>query len=491
MEKETDEFLNKNEIEAGKHNILGKIEIETSDKIERGRTTFLYLSAVTANLLMLSCSSGFSWTSPVFTLLKKSNLEENPLGRQLTPLEESLITSLYCLGATAISPFAGKLADSLGRRRLLLWIAFPKVICLLVLAFATNIWIYYITRFLMGIVLGIVFTVLPMFLAEISELHNRGTVGSIMNIFINFGILYIFIIGPFLSVKALTLCSIIPLLLFIVLFGFFIPESPVFLVSKNRNQQALKALVKLRGKQQSQVQDELRKLSKMIENGRKQRTNISNIFKDRGLSKGVVISIMLPLLQQFAGIYAVLAFMGPIFDASATGLSTYVATNLVCTIRVVSTFITAALMERLGRKTLLLISSTGTGVSLVFLGLYFYFKNDLEYDMSLFYWLPVTSVITYMVFYNLGLSGIPFILPNELFPSHIKALASSVASFSCFTSSFVVTLIFPVLRESAGMAVCFWLFLGFTMFGTIYIYIAVPETKGKMPTEVQEYLNNK
>ncbi|KAG5894119.1 hypothetical protein JTB14_004057 [Gonioctena quinquepunctata] len=492
MEKETDEFLTKNEVRVCNNKNVERFELEPADKaLEKSNNTFLYISAVTANLLMFACSSGFAWTSPALTSLKKSDAEVNPLGRPVTSLEESWITSLYCLGATAASPFAGKLSDIFGRKRLLLALAFPKIICLLVLAFATDIWIYYVTRFLMGLILGTVFTVLPMYLAEISELHNRGTVGAILNIFVNSGVLYVYIIGPYSSVKVLTLCCIIPLVLFLISFGFFVPESPIYLVSRKQNQLALKSLIQLRRKTDSQVQNELGKMVKMIETGRQQKGGISDLFKDRGYRKGLLICTVIASLQQFAGIYAVIAFMGPIFDATGTGISTYVATNLVGVIRVLGTIFTATVMEKFGRKTLLLISSLGSSASLFFLGLYFYLKYNMGYDMSLLFWLPVTSVITYMVSFNLGLSSIPFILPNEIFPPKVKAVASSMASFSCFFNSFLVTLIFPLMIDSCGMAVSFWLFLVCTLLGTVFIYLMVPETKGRAPEQVQQILNTK
>ncbi|KAG5894122.1 hypothetical protein JTB14_004060 [Gonioctena quinquepunctata] len=450
---------------------------------------FLYTTAITANLLIFACGSGFGWTSPVVPLLKKSNPAVNPLGRPITPLEESWIASLYCLGA-AIGPlFAAKLADHLGRKKALLTFAIPKLICLLILSFATDIKIYYATRLSMGLVVGSVFAIVPMYLAEISQTHNKGRIGSLMVVFLTSGVFYVFLIGPFLSVKVLTFSCAVPVMIFLVFFGLFIPESPVYLVGQGKTEEAAEALMKLRNKRQSQVQEELRKISDAIKSEHEGKgRGVMDLFTDRGLRKALLVSLVLLMSQQFSGINAVIAFLEPIFEASGTSISAYVSTNLIGFVQVVSTIFTAVIVEKLGRKVLLLVSTIGTSISMALLGLYFHLQDDNVFDVELIFWLPIISLISFVILFSLGLSGLPWTITSEIFPSNIMPLALSLASFSCFLSSFLVTLGFPILLESHGMGKCFWLFSGCMMLSTCFIYYLVPETKGKTSAELQEIL---
>ncbi|XP_074027457.1 facilitated trehalose transporter Tret1-like [Leptinotarsa decemlineata] len=452
-------------------------------------SVFLYTSAISVNVLIFACGSGFGWTSPVVPLLKNNDPEINPLAKPISPLEESWIASLYCLGASIGPLFAGNLADVLGRKRTLLTLAIPKLACLLILSFAADIWLFYVTRLFMGLVVGSVFAVVPMYLAEISETHNKGRVGALMVVFLTSGVLYVFLIGPYLSVKVLTLCCALPVILFLVIVGIFIPESPVFLVRSRSHDKAVEALTKLRNRSQAQVQAEILNISERLElEGNERHGGLSIIFKDKGMRKSLVISVGLLMSQQFSGINAVIAFLDPIFDASGTGIPTNLSTILIGFIQVLATIVTAAIVEKLGRKVLLLISSAGTSISMALLGLYFHLQDGNVTLGEKLFWLPIVSLISFIIVFSFGLSGLPWTVTSEIFPSNIMSIAFSLGSFSCFMSSFLVTLGFPILLERHGMAHCFWFFSVCMALSTCFIYCLIPETKGRTSLELQEIL---
>ncbi|VEN48439.1 unnamed protein product [Callosobruchus maculatus] len=483
LEKEKALYQNQNVRNVVKKNI-------SEESSEENSGTFLYITAVTADLLIFAVGSGFSWTAPVFPILKKTDPNENPLGRLITPIEESWVASLYCLGA-AIGPiFAGRLADKLGRKRTLIIVSFPMIVSLLILAFAQNIKIYYVTRLVMGITAGSAFNVLPMYLAEVSEVHNRGTTGCLMTVFVVLGALMSFVIGPLLSVKVFTFACCIPVILFVIFFGLFIPESPVFLVTNGKLDKAEDALIQLRSKSHVQIKEELAEIEQSLTRHMAKQGNISILLKGKGLRKALIISISLLLTQQLAGINAVMAFLNSIFEAAGSGVSTYTSTVTIGAIQVIATFIAATAVEKLGRKILLLASTTGSSASIFILGLYFYLKNSRFYDVTNLSWLPLVSLLVYIVSFNLGLSCIPWTITQEIFPSNLQSIASSIASVSCFTASFAVTLYFPIMVEMIGMAKCFWLFGFCLVVSSLFIYLVVPETKGKTVAEIQDILNN-
>ncbi|CAH1972685.1 unnamed protein product [Acanthoscelides obtectus] len=483
----TDKLLPQGETKNG--NVEDLTKKIPSEEENAGNSTFLYISAVTADLLILSVGCGFSWTAPVFPILQSTDPNENPLGRPITPIEESWVASLYCLGA-AIGPiFAGKFADRLGRKRTLIIISFPMIISLVILAFAKNIHIYYVTRFVMGITAGSAFNVLPMYLAEISEVRNRGTTGCLMAVFVVLSGLISFLIGPLLSIRLFTIFCCIPLLLFVIFFGLFIPETPLFLIASGKREKAENALIQLRSKHRDQIREEITKIEDSCAK-QTSKSDISILFKEKGLRKALVISVILLLSQQLAGINAVMAFLNSIFEAAGSGASTYTSTVVIAVIQIIATIVAASAVEKLGRRLLLLVSTIGSCASLFLLGLYFYLKNSKFYDVTNIYWLPLASLVVYIIAFNVGLSCIPWTITHEIFPSNVQSIASSVASVSCFTASFSVTLCFPILIEMIGMAKCFWLFGTFLATSTLFIYLVVPETKGKTVAEIQVILGN-
>ncbi|KAJ8950727.1 hypothetical protein NQ314_007789 [Rhamnusium bicolor] len=216
---------------------------------------------------------------------------------------------------------------------------------------------------------------------------------------------------------------------------------------------------------------------------------IGDLLKSPGLRKGLTISLGLVILQQFSGINAVLAFMGPIFEATGSGISTYVSTIIIGTIQVFSTVLTSAIVEKLGRKFLLLGSTIGSCGSILLLGLYFYLKNSKIYNVDSIFWLPVVCLMVYIVSFNMGLGPLPWAIMGEIFPAHVKSVAAALTSFSCFLAGFGVTMGFPIIVESLGMAQCFWIFGSCCILSISFIYTVVPETKGKTLAEIQKILS--
>ncbi|KAJ8946851.1 hypothetical protein NQ318_006761 [Aromia moschata] len=400
---------------------------------------------------------------------KQGRSEHQPLGKPITAFEESWIASLTCLGA-GIGPLAaGKLADSLGRKRTLLLIAFPMVAAFVTLSFATTVNLYYVARFVLGLGVGSVFAVLPTYLGEITQDHNRGKFGCLMTVFLTIGLLYPLAVGPFLSIKLFSFSCAVPLMLFLIFFSLFVPDSPVYLVSVGNTKGAREALRKLRNS--DQVEGELKLMTQDLEQ-----------------TQGLIVCIGLVVLQQFSGINAVLAFLGPIFEATGSGLSPYASTTTVGVIQVLGTLLTTSIVEKLGRKVLLVASTIGSCASIFLLGLYFYLKTSKIYDVSNIFWLPVVCVVVYIIVFNIGLGPLPWLVMSEVFPPHAKGVAAALTTCSCFMASFLVTLGFPIIVKLAGMTECLWLFGSFCLLGIVFIYCVVPETKGKSLAEIQQLL---
>ncbi|CAH1117370.1 unnamed protein product [Phaedon cochleariae] len=455
----------------------------------KSNSTFMYFSAITANLLIFSCTSGLGWTSPVIPTLSSHNPKVNPLGRPVTPLEISWIASLLVLGAAFGPLVIAKLGDLLGRKKALICISIPHILSIITLAYASDVRVFYVTRFVSGFVMGSAFGLVPVYLAEIAEMRNRGTVGALMSIFITIGILYSFVIGPLVSVKTLTLCCVAPGIVFLVVFSLVIPESPVYLASKGDTQGASHVLMKLRGRTADQVQHELRLILKALEEEKQEMSSggVTELFTDAGLRKSLVICLGLFMFQQFSGLNVLTAFLEQIFAASGSSMSKYVSTNVVMLTQFFSSILATAIVERFPKRSLLMLSTTGTFLSLWFLALYFYLKTNTTYNIDFLFWLPIASMISFFIMLG-GLAALPWGLVSEIFPTKFRATAGCLASFACFFSSFLVTLGFPLVLQIFGMSHCFWFFSGCMLMCTVFVYCLVPETAGKTSAEIQEIL---
>ncbi|XP_057661077.1 facilitated trehalose transporter Tret1-like [Diorhabda carinulata] len=442
---------------------------------------FLYISAIVANLSVFVVSSGFSWTSPALQMLTSNDTSVNPLGRPVTPGEESWIASLYSLGA-AIGPLiGGKLADSLGRKTTLTIMAVPKLICLSVICFAGDVKIYYVCRFIMGLVLGTVFAVIPLYLNEISDVHNRGTVLAMMGFFLNGGSLYCLLLGPFVSVKILTFLCAVPLLIFVVLFSLFMVETPSFLITKGNNKGAVEALQKLRNT--LDVRREFEFIYKSLEEQKIHNLRLIDLVKDVYLRRVLFVNVGLVFALQFSGINPILAFLETIFRESGSKMSPYISTNLAGGIQVFSTIITIKITEKLQRRKQLLLSIFSVFLCHIINTFYFYFKDP---DRDALFWLPLVCLMLFMFTSNLGLSTLPFTIMSETFPHNIKAAGASLTICSCFGFSFIATLIFRILLDEYHLGACFLLLSVSMLIMVVFCYILLPETKGKSVNEIKE-----
>jgi MFS family permease len=171
-------------------------------------------------------------------------MDDNPFGRPITPFEESWITSLVSVGA-AIGPLlAATIMDRIGRKKTLLMIAVPMVVSHIILAFTTDMNLYFFSRFFLGIGAGCVYSMIPTYVGEIAENTNRGAFGCVMGLVCTAGSLFCYIIGPFLTIRTFSLILVIPPVAFFILFGIFAPESPYFLLMVGKEEEAKLALKK-------------------------------------------------------------------------------------------------------------------------------------------------------------------------------------------------------------------------------------------------------
>jgi len=210
---------------------------------------------------------------------------------------------------------------------------------------------------------------------------------------------------------------------------------------------------------------------------------------DAVLWKPVAVSLSLMILQQFSGINVVIFNTVLIFKSAGVNLDPAVATILVGVVQFVATILSTVLVDRAGRRILLLVSGVGMAVSMSALGTAFYTNakqmelyGEIEDGSG---WLPLTSVGVFVLSYSVGYSNVPYVVMGEIFPLKYRNMFSAIASCVNLTSCFIVLFTFPKLQVTVGGYGAFWIYCCWNVIGVVGVFFCLPETKGKTLEDIE------
>lgn len=451
---------------------------------EEGAKMMQYVAGFLATMGALAAGTVLAWTAPSLPLLAAPD-SFLPVG----PDEGSWIGSLMPIGACLGAVPAGALTDRLGRKTTLLLLSVPFVVSWLLILLASNVPMLYAARLLGGLATGATSVAAPMYAAEIAEPSIRGTLGTFFQLQVTIGILVTFIVGGFASYLVLASVSLaVPIVWFAAV--FFLPETPVFLLKRQRPADAERALRRLRGPEYRGVKAELQEMQRALDQAGRNAASFSELFSSRAVIKALVICLGLMIFQQVSGINAVMFYATKIFEAAGSTLDPAVATIIVGVVQVVATGVASVLVELAGRRVLLLGSAAVMSLAHIVLGVYFHMSSSGA-DVASLGWLPLLCVVLFVVVFSLAFGPIPWMMAGELFTDEVKAPASTIAAALNWIMAFAVTKVFNTLMESVGTAGTFWTFGGCCVAATAFVFALVFETKGKTPAQVQDILNGK
>lgn len=451
---------------------------------QEGEKTKQYISALIVTLGAFSAGTVLSWTSAAFPMLRDNST--NILDEPINASQEGWVGSLLAIGALIGAFPAGILAEKIGRKWTIVGLAVPFIISWIIIIASNTIAGLYVARIFAGIATGGICVTAPLYIGETAEASIRGALGSFFQLLLTIGILYSYVLGSTVNYQWLgILCGLIPVV-FLIIF-FFMPETPVYLLKKDKRQEAEKVLQWLRGKNYD-IKPEKAAIQEELDEAANNKASFKDLISSKANVNALIVSLGLMIFQQLSGVNAVIFYASDIFEAAGTGLDASISTVIVGVVQVIVTYAATLLVDRAGRRLLLLISSSVMCICLVVLGVYFHVKEGGS-DVSSIGWIPLISVNIFIVCFSLGFGPLPWMMMSELFSTSIKGLASGLAVTLNWALVFLVTRTFTDLTAAVTIAGAFWIFGSITAVGFLFVFFKVPETKGKTLAEIQKILS--
>ncbi len=378
-----------------------------------------------------------------------------------------------CLvGALAI----GSLSDKYGRKPMMILAAVLFVLSSLGCSLAESIELFIASRFVAGLGVGAVSVLAPTYISEIAPANMRGMLVANNQFAIVIGILLAYVIdfGFVDIVNGWRYMMAVPVvfgLIFLVLLLTSFPESPRWLAKEGRRDESLKILTRLVGKEKAQVESD--NISNALsKTGNSNKVKFKELFKGK-VAKVVLLGSLLAAFQQITGINAVISFAPTIFSQANVGEDQALLQSvLVGIVNLVATIVALWLVDKKGRKVLLLWGTLGMTISLAYMVYSFTVESAGSFGILI-------SLLGYIAFFAASLAPVMWVVTSEIYPNRIRGLAMSFSTGISWVCTFLTVQFFPWMLNNLGGAYTFGFFGVFSLIAFIFILIYIPETKGK------------
>lgn len=396
------------------------------------------------------------------------------------------VTSSIIIGCIIGVALAGPLSDAIGRKKVLLLTALIFIFGVLGQALATSADMLVWYRILVGIGIGVETTIAPLYIAEVSPAHIRGRLVSLNQLFNCIGNLAIFSIAAVIASQAseawniehgwrvIFATGIVPAIVFLFLL-IKVPESPRWLVRKGRHDAGLQVLRKI-NPDENTAREQLETIKTALQSENPSR--LSELLKPR-LRKALIVGFGVALFQQITGINAIFYYAPEIFKTAGVDVSGAMSfTVLIGMMLVVSTLVSMWIIDKVGRRTLLIFGSVGMAATLGAIGLLF--RSDETHTTLL-----LIFILAYVAIFAVSYGTVAYVIISEIFPINVRGIAVSIATFALWGGNFFVSRFFPVLVENISAANTFFIFAGIAVVALIFVLTRVPETKAKTLEEIE------
>jgi len=412
--------------------------------------------------------------------------------------------SLTPIGSLLGALIGGWITHAFGRKLSTMITCLPLAFGWLAVVVADRVAWLYVGRFLTGVGNGMSSLVTSVYVSEVSSSNARGMLGTINQIAASFGVFVVYTLPFLLDYRWLAVGGGINAAATMLLMTIM-PETPRWLVSKGRISEAVSNFKWLRGCDDETAMFVVQRLHEEMSK-QQQKFRIGELFQYE-IFKPFILSLLSMVFQQFTGLFVLLFYTQTIFDMVGLADSKG-ATAIMGAVMIIAYFLTPLMVERTGRRAMLVISAIGVLVCSAILGACFYIHDNATpvhsvngtmstttttmspetaaTDKTVAY-VAVIATVGYMGSYSLGYGPLPWVLIAELIPLRARATVGGIAICVTWLLTFVVTKMFVPLSAVVGVAGCFWIFTCFSALSLAYVAFLLPETKGRTLEEIEFY----
>ncbi len=396
------------------------------------------------------------------------------------------VAALLTMGCLLGALVTGYFAEKYGRKKVMLATAILYIISALGCAFADSSLVLIVFRVFSGLAVGATSVVGPMYISEVSPAYNRGRLVSMNQFAITIGIVLAYVFDYILlgigqeSWRYMLAVPALFSMLYLIFLQVSFPESPRWLVSKGRKEEAASVMFKIGGEEL--VKNELQQMEKVIsEESSKKRMALLESFRGK-IGKVVLVGTLIAALQQITGINAVIMFAPEIFKAAgSTKGDSMMQAMIVGLVNFLMTIVALWLVDKKGRKTLLLWGAAGMIISLAYLT--WEFANPTQYGVGI-----LAALLVYISFFAASFAPVMWVIISEIYPSRIKGVAMSFSTAISWLCTFLTVFFAPIIQGSLGLEYLFAIFGGFSIIAFIVVKTWIPETKGKSLEQIEKEL---
>jgi sugar porter (SP) family MFS transporter len=396
------------------------------------------------------------------------------------------VAALLTIGCLIGALFTGNLTAKYGRRKIMITTAALYIISALGCALANSAVLLISFRLLSGLVVGMTSVVGPIYISEVSPAYNRGRLVSMNQFAITFGILLAYIIDYLLiglGENSWRYMLAVPFVFgagYLVFLITSLPESPRWLLSVNKKDEAINVMRKIGG--QKLIDNELPEMEKIIFDERSEtKASIKDIFKSK-TRKIVLIGTLLAAFQQITGINAVIMFAPNIFQATGAATENSLFQSIVVgLVNFLMTIVALWLVDRKGRKVMLVWGAIGMSISLAYL--FFEFAKPVQNGIAV-----LAALLVYIAFFAASFAPIMWVVISEIYPNRIRGVAMSFSTAVSWLCTFITVYLAPVIQGSLGLHYLFGMFSVLSIMAFLFVLIWIPETKGKPLEQIEKEL---
>ncbi|KAJ8715696.1 hypothetical protein PYW07_010178 [Mythimna separata] len=424
------------------------------------------------------------WVAPV--LAKLQNEEETPLANVIDETQSSWIASIMALGAIFGPYLSGYLCNVIGRKPCLYVGGGIFFLAFVTLAFSKHIAMIYVGRIIAGFAVGILFVINLVYIGEMASTRIRGTMLTLTGLSNTLGVLFAYSVGPFVPYSFISWIGAALCALYLVTVFLFVTETAVYQVMKGRKDEAMANLTSLG--RQDDIHEIIARANDKPKSNMAQLTEMYTVKSNR---MATFIIISLNIFQQLSGVIAVMSFVTIIFDMTDSNLEPHISTIIIGVTQVVAAVFAPVLVEKSGRRILLLVSTAGCSLSLAALGIYFYLLNSGHPAANDLQWMALVSIMLFFLSYFGGFGIIPNAFIGEMFTDTCRGFGGTFTVTIGWVVGFGVQSAFGYMLIALGPYVTFWIFAGLCAFAFLFSILFVPETKGKSLLEIQQILEKR